>query len=38
MKEKIENGPKKVRTFMVYLKVESDMDTIMDYIIDPVAG
>ena len=38
MKEKIENGPKKVRTFMVYLNVESDMDTIMDYIIDPVAG
>ena len=37
-KEKIENGPKKVRTFMVYLNVESDMDTIMDYIIDPVAG
>ena len=23
MKEKIENGPKKVRTFMVYLNVES---------------
>ena len=38
LKEKIENGPKKVRTFMVYLNVESDMDTIMDYIIDPVAG
>ena len=38
MKEKIENGPKKVRTFMVYLNVESDMGTIMDYIIDPVAG
>ena len=38
LKEKIENGPKKVRTFMVYLSVESDMDTIMDYIIDPVAG
>ena len=38
MKEKIENGPKKVRTFMVYLNVESDVDTIMDYIIDPVAG
>ena len=27
LKEKIENGPKKVRTFMVYLNVESDMDT-----------
>ena len=38
LKEKIENGPKKVRTFMVYLNVESDVDTIMDYIIDPVAG
>ena len=38
LKEKIENGPKKVKTFMVYLNVESDMDTIMDYIIDPVAG
>ena len=38
LKEKIENGPKKVRTFMVYLNVESDMDTIMDYITDPVAG
>ena len=38
LKEKIENGPKQVRTFMVYLNVESDMDTIMDYIIDPVAG
>ena len=38
LKEKIENGPKKVRTLMVYLNVESDMDTIMDYIIDPVAG
>ena len=38
MKEKIENGPKKIKTFMVYLKVESDMDTIMDYIIDLVAG
>ena len=23
---------------MVYLNVESDIDTIMDYIIDPVAG
>ena len=32
LKEKIENGPKKVRTFMVYLNVESDMDTIMAYI------
>ena len=31
LKEKIENGPKKVKTFMVYLNVESDMDTIMDY-------
>ena len=29
VKEKIENGPKKVRTFMVYLNVESDMDTKM---------
>ena len=40
LKEKIENGPKKVnvKTFMVYLNVESDMDTIVDYIIDPVAG
>ena len=38
LKEKIESGPKKGRTFMVYLNVESDMDTIMDYIIDPVAG
>ena len=38
LKEKIENRPKKVRTFMVYLNVESDMDTIMDYIIDPVPG
>ena len=42
LEEKIENGPKKVRTFMVYLNVEtqleSDMDTIMDFIIDPVAG
>ena len=38
MKEKIENGPLRVRTYMVYLNVESDMDTIMDYIIDPVAG
>ena len=37
LKAKIENGPKKVRTFMVYLNVESDMD-ITDYIIDPVAG
>ena len=38
LKEKIENGLKKGKTFMVYLNVESDMDTIMDYIIDPVAG
>ena len=38
MKEKIENGPLRVRTYMVYLNVESDVDTIMDYIIDPVAG
>ena len=38
LKEKIENGSKKVKTFMVYLNVESDMDTSMDYIIDPVAG
>ena len=38
LKEKIENGPLRVRTLMVYLNVESDMDTIMDYIIDPVAG
>ena len=29
---------KKIKTFIVYLNVESDMDTIMDYIIDPVAG
>ena len=26
MKEKIENGPLRVRTYMVYLNVESDMD------------
>ena len=38
LKEKIETGPKKVKTFIVYLNVQSDMDTIMDYIIDPVAG
>ena len=38
MKEKIENGPSRIRTHMVYLNVESDMDTIMDYIIDLVAG
>ena len=38
LKEKIENGPKRVKTFMVYLNVESDVDTIMDYITDPVAG
>ena len=38
MKENTENGPLRVRTYMVYLNVESDMDTIMDYIIDPVAG
>ena len=38
MKEKIENGPLRVRAYMVYLNVESDMDAIMDYIIDPVAG
>ena len=36
--EKIENGPLRVHTHMVYLNVESDMDAIMDYIIDPVAG
>ena len=35
MKEKIENGPLRVRTYMVYLNVERHMDTIMDYIIDP---
>ena len=38
LKEKIKDGPKRVKTFMVYLNVDSDMDTIMDYIIDPVAG
>ena len=38
LKEKFKDGPKKVKTFMVYLNVESDMDTIMDYIIHPVAG
>ena len=38
LKEKIKDGPKKVKTFMVYLNIESDLDTIMDYIIDPVAG
>ena len=27
LKEKIENGPNKVKTFMVYLNVESDMET-----------
>ena len=38
MKEKIENGPLRIRTYIVYLNMESDKDTIMDYIIDPVAG
>ena len=38
MKERIENGPLRVRTYMVYLNAEGDMDTIMNYIIDPVAG
>ena len=37
-KEKVENGPLRVRTYMIYLHVESDMDKIMDYVIDPVAG
>ena len=38
MKEKIENGPLRVCAHMVYLNVESGMDAMMDYIIDPVAG
>ena len=38
MKEKVENGALRAHTRMVYLNVESDMDTIMDCIIDPVAG
>ena len=38
VKEKIENDPLRVRAYMVYLNVESDMDTTMDYIIDPAAG
>ena len=38
LKEKIENGPLRVRTFMIYLNVESDMDMIMGSIVDPVAG
>ena len=38
MKEKIANGPLRVRTYMVYPNVESDVDTIMDYTVDPVAG
>ena len=36
--EKIEKGPLRVRTPMVYLNVESDVNMIMDYIIDLVAG
>ena len=28
----------RVRTHMAYLTVENDMDTTMDYIIDPVTG
>ena len=37
LKEKIENGPLRVHTYMVYLNVESVLDTIMNYVIDPVA-
>ena len=36
LQERIENGPLTVRTYMVYWNVESDMDAIMNYIIDPV--
>ena len=38
LKEEIHEGPLSVRTHVVYLNIEIDMDTIMDNIVDPVAG